>query len=80
MKEEQLPSREECYLSYLHGNISCPLWAEDGVRYDLVGMACNGHINWLRYLFNSFKLDCWNRYFFCSRMDQTLALVGCNTM
>jgi hypothetical protein len=80
MKEEELPCRGEYNLLLLRRNTSCPLWAEDGMRYGLVKSACNGHIIWIRYLFNSFKPDYWNRYTLCSRMDQTLASVGCNTI
>jgi hypothetical protein len=78
MKEEELPFKGACNLSFIRGNISCPLWTEDEARNGLVRSGYE-QIIWIRYLFNSFKPDYWNRYTLCSRMDQTLALVGCNT-
>jgi hypothetical protein len=81
VKEEPLPFKGGCYLLFLSGNISCPLWAEDGARHGRAKLACNGHNNWIRYLFNSYKQDYWNIYiyFLGSNMDKSLVLVGCVT-
>jgi hypothetical protein len=79
MKGKQLPSREDYYLSFLFGNISCPLWAEDDVRHGRAKLACNGHNIWIRYLFDSYKTDYWNIYVSLAHVDVSLAFIICNT-
>lgn len=61
--EEPSQSRKD-FDSYLYGNISRKSGVNDGAWFGRGRLACNGLNFWIRYLFDSSKLDYWHRSLF----------------